>query len=63
MYQVFNMGSLLEFYTDENTATALIQIANSVGIDAQVIGIVEAYNGGGKVSISSEHGSFEYTKS
>ena len=62
MYQVFNMGSLLEFYTDENTATALIQIANSVGIDAQIIGIVEAYNGGGKVSISSEHGSFEYTK-
>lgn len=63
MYQVFNMGSLLEFYTDENTASALIQIANSVGIDAQLIGVVEAFDGGGKVTISTEHGSFEYSKS
>lgn len=41
MYKVFNMGSLLEFYTDENTAESLIAIAKSFNIEAQIIGRVE----------------------
>ena len=42
MYQVFNMGTRLEIYTNEKDADALISIAKSFGVDAQVIGRVEA---------------------
>lgn len=41
MYKVFNMGNLLEFYTDEKTAAQLIAIAEKYKIDARVIGHVE----------------------
>ncbi|MFM7672624.1 MAG: AIR synthase-related protein [Bacteroidota bacterium] len=41
MYQVFNMGTRLEIYTDEKTATSLIAISKQFGVDAQVIGRVE----------------------
>lgn len=41
MYQVFNMGHRLEIFTDASKAESLISIANSLGIDAQVIGRVE----------------------
>ena len=41
MYQVFNMGHRLEIFTDPANAENLISIANSLGIDAQVIGRVE----------------------
>jgi len=41
MYQVFNMGHRLEIFTNESDATNLIQIAASLGIDAQIIGRVE----------------------
>lgn len=42
MYQVFNMGCRLEVYTDEKSADAIISTANEFGIDARVIGRVEA---------------------
>lgn len=42
MYKVFNMGNLLEFYTDEITASSLISIAGTFGIEGRVIGHVEA---------------------
>lgn len=42
MYEVFNMGCRLEIYTHEKAAYELIQAAQSFGIDAQVIGRVEA---------------------
>lgn len=41
MYKVFNMGSLLEIYTDEVSAVAMIEIAASFGIRAQVVGYCE----------------------
>lgn len=41
MYQVFNMGTRLEIYTTEEKADALINIAKSFGVDAQLIGRVE----------------------
>lgn len=41
MYQVFNMGTRLELYTDEKNADVLISIAKEFGIDAQVIGRVK----------------------
>ncbi len=41
MYQVFNMGHRLEIFSDASKAESLISIANSLDIDAQVIGRVE----------------------
>ncbi len=59
MYKVFNMGNLLEFYTDEKTADDLIQIAASFKIDAQVIGRVEAAEKK-SLSLVTEHGNFTF---
>lgn len=42
MYQVFNMGTRMEIYTDASSAQKFIDIALSFGIDARVIGRVEA---------------------
>lgn len=41
MYQVFNMGTRMEVYTHEKAADNIINIAKSLGVDAQVIGRVE----------------------
>lgn len=41
MYQVFNMGTRLEIYTTESDAARIIEVSNSFGVDAQVIGRVE----------------------
>ncbi len=41
MYQVFNMGTRLEIYTNENDADSIISVAKGFGVDAQVIGRVE----------------------
>lgn len=41
MYQVFNMGTRVEIYTNENDVDAIIAVSKSFGVDAQVIGIVE----------------------
>lgn len=46
MYQVFNMGCRLEIYTDEASAAQMIATATELGIEAQIIGRVEA--GAGK---------------
>jgi phosphoribosylformylglycinamidine cyclo-ligase len=42
MYEVFNMGCRLEIYCKPEAAQTLIDIAESFGISAQVIGRVEA---------------------
>jgi phosphoribosylformylglycinamidine cyclo-ligase len=42
MYQVFNMGHRLEIFTDSESAAALIAIAKTFEIEAQIIGRVEA---------------------
>jgi phosphoribosylformylglycinamidine cyclo-ligase len=42
LYQVFNMGHRLELYCPERTAAALIAIAAGYGLDARVVGHVEA---------------------
>ncbi len=41
MFQVFNMGTRLEIYTDTASAQGIIDICNSFSIDAQIIGYVE----------------------
>lgn len=42
MYQVFNMGTRLEIFTDEASAADLINIAGTLGVNAQITGRVEA---------------------
>jgi phosphoribosylformylglycinamidine cyclo-ligase len=42
MYQVFNMGQRLEIYTSPSAANTLLDIIKSFGMDARVIGRVEA---------------------
>jgi phosphoribosylformylglycinamidine cyclo-ligase len=59
MYKVFNMGHRLEVYLDEKYAQTLIQIAQSFGINAQIIGRVESAESK-KVTIKSEFGKFIY---
>lgn len=41
MYQVFNMGTRMEIYTNEKDAESIINVSKSFGVDAQVIGRVE----------------------
>jgi phosphoribosylformylglycinamidine cyclo-ligase len=59
MYKVFNMGHRMELYVPEEIATAIIEIAESFNIDAQIVGRVES---GSKkqVTIESEKGTFKY---
>jgi phosphoribosylformylglycinamidine cyclo-ligase len=59
MYKVFNMGHRLEVYLSEVHAQRVIEIAQSFGIEAQIIGHVEA-NEGKKVTVQSEFGEFVY---
>jgi phosphoribosylformylglycinamidine cyclo-ligase len=43
MYQVFNMGHRLEIFTTPPAAQNIIDVAQSFGIDARIIGRVEVY--------------------
>jgi len=60
MYQVFNMGQRLEIFTDKNTANAIIEIARSFNIEAQVSGYVE-HAEKKEVIIETDKGSFSYS--
>jgi phosphoribosylformylglycinamidine cyclo-ligase len=59
MYKVFNMGHRFEIYTDEQTASHLIELAQSFNIDAKVIGYVKSSEQK-EVTIRSEFGEFHY---
>ena len=59
MYKVFNMGHRMELYVPKEIAQNLIDISKGFGIDAKVIGHVEA-NKGRKVTIKGQHGEFVY---
>lgn len=59
MYKVFNMGMRLEIYVAPEHADRIIAIANSFGIEAQVIGRVEDAPTN-RLTIKSELGTFEY---
>ena len=59
MYKVFNMGHRMEIYLAPKDAENIIQIAQSFGIDAQIVGRVEDATEN-KLTIKSEYGIFEY---
>jgi phosphoribosylformylglycinamidine cyclo-ligase len=66
MYKVFNMGHRLEFYVPGTLAAEIMAISNSFGIEAKVIGRVEAQPAGQvgapskEVVLSGPHGTFIY---
>ena len=59
MYKVFNMGHRMEIYLAPEDAQAVIDIAASFGIDAQIVGRVEDAPAN-KLTINSPYGTFEY---
>lgn len=59
MYKVFNMGHRMEFYVAEEHAARIIEISESFGIEARVIGRV-ADAPTNRLTIKSEFGTFEY---
>ncbi|MVN93088.1 phosphoribosylformylglycinamidine cyclo-ligase [Mucilaginibacter sp. HME9299] len=58
MYKVFNMGHRMEVYVSEEIAADIINISQSFGIEAQIIGRVE--EGKKQVTVKSEFGEFIY---
>ena len=59
MYKVFNMGHRMELYVPETIAAELMAISTDFGIEARIVGHVEAANNK-QVSIRSEFGEFIY---
>jgi phosphoribosylformylglycinamidine cyclo-ligase len=59
MYQVFNMGHRMELYVPEVVAAEIIQISESFGVAAKVVGRVEASTKK-QLTILSPHGEFRY---
>lgn len=59
MYKVFNMGHRMEIYVSPEDAQAVIDVAQSYGIDARIVGRVEDAEAN-KLTIKSEYGTFEY---
>jgi phosphoribosylformylglycinamidine cyclo-ligase len=62
MYRVFNMGHRLEIYLPENIAEEIIDISQSFGIDAKIIGRCEK-SSQKTLTIKSESGDFKFNKS
>ena len=60
MYRVFNMGHRLEMYVEESSAEELIGIAGEFGVNAQVVGRVEAAEQK-QLTIQSAAGTFTYS--
>ncbi|WP_149241634.1 AIR synthase related protein [Dyadobacter sp. 32] len=60
MYKVFNMGHRLEIYIAPEHADRIIEISESFGIPAQIVGRVESSEVK-KLTIESEFGTFLYS--
>lgn len=59
MYKVFNMGHRMEIYLATEHAARVIEIAQSFGIPAQVVGRVESSDSK-RLTITSDKGTFKY---
>ncbi|MBA3900329.1 MAG: phosphoribosylformylglycinamidine cyclo-ligase [Bacteroidetes bacterium] len=59
MYRVFNMGHRMELYLKEEFSAAIINIARSFNIDAQIVGRVEQ-SASKQLTIQSGYGEFIY---
>jgi phosphoribosylformylglycinamidine cyclo-ligase len=61
MYKVFNMGHRMEIYTTAAAAEDIIAISRNFGVDARVIGRVEAAPAP-QVELATPYGTFKYAK-
>lgn len=59
MYQVFNCGHRMELYVPQDIAQDIIEISESFGVAAQIVGRVETSESK-KLTIQSAYGVFEY---
>ncbi len=59
MYQVFNMGHRMELYINEEIAPDIIEISQSFGVDALIIGYCQRATEN-KLTIESPAGTFTY---
>jgi phosphoribosylformylglycinamidine cyclo-ligase len=59
MYRVFNMGHRMELYVPSEVAESIIEISQSFGVDAKVIGRVESSNKK-SLTIQTVQGNFHY---
>lgn len=59
MYKVFNMGHRMELYLPENIADEIMDISESFGISAQIVGRVENAEAK-RLTIQSTYGEFIY---
>ena len=59
MYEVFNMGHRMELYVSAEKAEKIISISQSFGVDAQIVGRVEAASKK-QLTINSPYGTFTY---
>jgi phosphoribosylformylglycinamidine cyclo-ligase len=60
MYKVFNMGHRFEFYVKQEWAQEIIDISQSFGVDAKIVGYCESSPAGNKLTIKGEKGTFHY---
>lgn len=60
LYSVFNMGHRMELYVAPEDANEIIEVSESFGVGAQVIGRVEYHPDGNKLTIQSPLGSLIY---
>lgn len=61
MYSVFNMGHRMELYVNPSVAAELVALSESFGIEARVIGRVEAA-AQARVTLLKDGQTYEYTK-
>lgn len=59
MYKVFNMGHRMEIYLPKEYAQLVIEISESFGVEAQIVGYCESAEAN-SLTIESEYGKFEY---
>ena len=59
MYEVFNMGHRMELYVSADKAEEIISISQSFGVEAKIVGRVEAAEKK-QLTIKSSHGTFSY---
>lgn len=61
MYKVFNMGHRMELYVNPEAADEIIAISRSFGVDAKIVGHVEAADAP-QLTIEAQGQTFRYTK-
>lgn len=62
MYRVFNMGHRMELYVEPSVAEDIIAVSENFGVEARIVGRVEASARSASVTISKDGEEYIYTK-